>query len=194
LVNSANKVVRTSSAYQMLRAGGTFSRKINEAIPSSLSAGIYTMKIKIYNARTNKLLSENSFQIEVEKLKKNYFILTTERPLDTSIAFDETSWAKIKSDVALPAEIKLKYTYTNSTDQKYVARIVREVLDANDKVVYTRTGRWTMSPGEVDSLTFVQSLGKKMVAGEYRLRIRAFDSVAGTLLAENSFGFTIEFK
>lgn len=194
LINSAGKVVRTSSAYQTLLSGSVFKRKVNEAIPRSLAAGEYTVKIKIYNNRTNKLLVENSFNVEVEKLKQKYFVLDKDMPADTDIAFDSVTWGKIKSDALLPVNAKVKYSYTNSTAEKHVVRMVRELINSSGKVLSSRVGRWTMSVGEKDTVSFTQALTKTLQPGTYQIRLRAYDWTTKELLAENSFGFTVEFK
>jgi outer membrane lipopolysaccharide assembly protein LptE/RlpB len=194
LINSKNKIIKTASANKTLKVGGIFTSKVNEAIPRNLVAGEYAIKIKIFNAKTNKLLAENSFKIQAEKLKKKYFSLVGEMPVDTDIAFDKTAWGKVKTNVLVPNSLKLKYSYTNNTDKKHTAKMVRELVDSNSKVLETKTGKWVMKVGEKDSTTFTQAISTKLIAGEYAIRIRAYDWTSKELLAENSFGFKVELK
>ncbi|MFA6485912.1 MAG: carboxypeptidase regulatory-like domain-containing protein [Candidatus Magasanikbacteria bacterium] len=192
LVNSKNKVVKSAVANKSLKKGEAFTGKINEAVPSNLPAGDYTVKITIYDAK-NKAIDQNSFSITVEKKKNKYFSLG-EMTGATDIAFDAGVWAKIKTNVKMPASFKVKYSYINSTDAKHTVKMVRELIGPSGKAVQTKTGKWVMNAGEVDSLTFSQSLSASLPAGDYAVRIRAYDWTTKELLAENSFGFSVELK
>lgn len=194
LINSKNKIVKTASVNKTLKTKGVYVGKINEAVPSNLAAGEYTTKIKIFNAKTNKLLAENSFKIQVEKLKKKYFILAGELPVGTDIVFDSSAWKKVKSNVLLPVSLKLKYSYTNNTNKKHTVKMVRELIGQNGKVLAMASGRWTMKVGEKDSASFTQSLSKDLLPGTYQVRLRAYDLTTKELLTENSFGFVVELR
>jgi len=192
LLNSKNRVVRSMTSYKVIKAGATFEGKVNESFAKSLSAGEYTEKISIYIG--NKKVDENSFQITVEKLKKKYFILGGELPTPTDIAFDEKTWNKIKSDKVLPVAFKLKYSYTNNATEKKTIRMLREIVDENGKVVNRGYGKWIAGSGKTVFYSYSQNLSDKLSVGNYQLRLRAYDFTTQKLLAENSFGFTVELK
>ena len=151
------------------------------------------MRVRILSL-AGKVLEENSFKIQMEKLKKKYFILSSETPTATDIAFDEAVLKKVKSNLTLPATLKIKYSYTNNTEVKHTVKMVRELVNAGGKVLETKPGKWTMKAGEKDSTTFTQVLGGKLAAGGYMIRLRAYDWTSKELLAENSFGFVVELK
>lgn len=71
--------------------------------------------------------------------------------------------------------------------------MVRELVNSAGKVISTAKGKWVMAVGEKDSANFTQSIGK-LAAGDYTIRIRAYDFKSNELLAENSVGFTVELK
>ena len=194
LINSKNKVVKISSANKTLKKGENFTSKINEAMPNSLPAGVYTMKITIYDAK-NKIVDKNSFKVEMEKKKYKYFVLAGETTAPTDIAFDVGIWNKIKTGAKLPTTFKLKYSYTNSTAAKHTVKMVRELVNTDTgKVVESKSGKWVMIVGEKDSLTITQTLAAGLAAGDYQVRIRAYDWTTKEVLSENSFGFVVELK
>jgi hypothetical protein len=193
LVNTKNKAVTTVTLTKSFKKGERFVGKVNESLPANLPAGEYIVKVIVYDAK-NKLVDQNSFPVTMEKKKNKYLVLADELSAPADIAFDETSWNKVKTNVKLPTVIKLKYSYSNSTDAKHTIKMVRELLDSNGKVVQTRIGKWTMIVGEKDSLAFTQIIPATFAAGDYTIRIRAYDWISKELLAENSVGFSVEFK
>lgn len=193
ILNSKGKVVRTASATKSLKNGAVFSGSVDEAV-KGLPAGVYTVRIRIVNPTSGKVLEENSFKITVEKLKYRTFKMGAVSSADSLITFDETLLSKVKSNVRLPANFKLKYSYVNNTEAKQTIRMLREVVDAKGKVVSTKTGRWIMTPGEKDSVAFTQPVAANLAVGAYTLRIRALDSTTKEVIAENSVGFEIYLK
>ncbi|MDD2758582.1 MAG: hypothetical protein PHD72_04455 [Patescibacteria group bacterium] len=191
ILNSKGKAVKSLTAYKTIAKGATFSADVSETLASSLASGKYTFVVKIYNARTGKIFGSNSFKIT---LKKRYFILSSEKPAAGDITFDAKFYAKIKSNVLLPTAVKLKYTYTNSDSKKHTVRMIRELLNANGKVMEKKSGKWVMTPGEKDSTSFTQTLKNTLQPGAYMVRIRAYDWTTNEVLAENSFGFNVELK
>lgn len=195
LVNSKGKVVKQSTGSATLKPGSAYVKSISEAINKKLSPGEYIVKVKTLDAKTNKVLDENSFKITVEKLKKKMFILGEVSISDSAITFDQQKLAKVKSNVVLPANFSLTYGYVNNTDDNQIIRMTREVIDENGSVVSpAKAGNWTMKPGEKDSLAIKQPLVRNLSAGNYNIRIRAYDKKTGVILAENSLGFSVELK
>ena len=191
LLDSKGKVVKSSTTNKTLKKGVSFTGKINEAMPRNLKPGLYTERVRILDLK-GKVLADNSFKVEMEKLKKKYFTLNIETSV-ADIAFDTAALKKVKSNVALPSSLKLKYSYTNNTGVKHDVRMVRELVNSAGKVISTAKGKWVMAVGEKDSANFTQSIGK-LAAGDYTIRIRAYDFKSNELLAENSVGFTVELK
>lgn len=195
MIDTKGKVVKTTTAYQTIKAGATFKGAVSETISKTTKPGNYTVKVKMYNSKTNKLVDENSFKVEVEKLKNKYFALLGEAsPVDSSLLFDSSSLAKIKSNVVLPANFSVKYSYTNNTEKKQTVRMVRQLINAAGKVVDTKTGKWTMVPGEKDSSAFTQPVASNLAVGDYTIRIQALDYTTKAVLAENNLGFRVELK
>lgn len=195
LLNSKGKVVKQSTGSATLKPGSVYVRSISEAVGKNLSAGEYVVKVKTLDAKTNKVLDENSFTIEIEKQKKKMFVLGEVSVSDSALTFDQQKLAKVKSNVFLPVNFSLSYSYTNNTDVKQNIRMAREVMNENGTVVSSaKAGSWTMKPGEKDSLNTKQSLAGNLSAGNYTIRIRAYDKKTGELFAENSLGFSIELK
>ena len=73
-------------------------------------------------------------------------------------------------------------------------KMTRQLLDADGKVMQARSGRWTMTPGEKDSLSVRQPVAANLSAGSYSISIVAYDWKTKELLAENSLDFSIELK
>jgi hypothetical protein len=158
-----------------------------------LKPGEYTVKVKVIDSK-NKVLDENNFKINVEKLKVKHFVLGGVLTNSSDVAFDSATIKKVKSSVKLPTSLKLKYSYTNGTDEKHVVKMVRELVNESGKVLQTKLGKWDMNVGEKDSMSFTQSLASSLSAGNYSIRIRAYDWTTKELLAENSVGFSVELK
>ncbi|MBI5022879.1 MAG: carboxypeptidase regulatory-like domain-containing protein [Candidatus Magasanikbacteria bacterium] len=194
LLNSKGKVVSTASAVKTIKTGKSFQADISEAVNKKLTAGEYIVKVKILNAKTGKLIDENSFNIQVEKLKKKMFIMGGVSNSASDIAFDETILAKIKSNVPVPTMVNFHYSYTNNTEAKQVVKMVRQLLGADGKIMQTGSGKWTMKAGENDSLNVKQPVAVNLSAGNYSIRIVAYDWKTKELLTENSLFFSIELK
>lgn len=190
LVNSKGKAVRSVSTVKTIKNGGVFVGKINDAL-KGLAAGDYTEKIKILNAKTGKVLEENSFPITVEKLKKRTFKMGEVSDISSPVVFDEAMLAKVKTSAVLPYILKLKFSYANNTEEKQVIKMVRDLLNAKGKVVSSKRGRWVMVPGESDSSSFTQPVAANLSVGSYTMRIRALDWKTKEVLAENSAGFEV---
>lgn len=193
LVDSSGKVVKTLTVSKLIKPGIAFIGYVNENLAKNLLPGDYTVNI-IIKDKVGNLLDQNGFAITVEKIKKKYFILNTELPAATDISFDEALWNKVKSDVLVPANPKFKFYYTNSSGIAHTVRMVRELIGPDGKVIEKKTGKWQMAVGETESLSFVQAIGAKLVPGNYQLKITASDFTTREVLAENSFGYTVESK
>jgi hypothetical protein len=191
LLDSKGKVMKTTTATRVLKAGQIFNGEVNEAVLKTLKPGEYAVKIKIVQGKTTE---ENSFKINVEKLKQKYFILGAEQPVAKDIVFDVTTLTKNKSNTLLPINLKAKYSYTNTMGVKHIVKMVRELVGPDGKVLETRTGRWVMKAQETDKTNFTQALAKYLDAGTYMIRIRAYDWTSKEMLAENSIGFVVELK
>ena len=194
MVDSKGKITKATTAYRTIKAGATFKGVISETVAKTTKPGTYTVKVKMYNTKTNKLIDENSFKVEVEKLKKKYFTLGEVSSVDSAIVFDTASLAKIKSNVVLPANFSAKYSYTNNTGKKQTTRVVRQLINTAGKVVDTKTGKWIMASGEKDSFVFTQPVAGNLAAGTYTIRIQVLDFTSKAVLAENSLGFTVELR
>ena len=195
LINSVGKAVKSNTAIMSLKAGKSFARVVSEVLSKTLTPGEYMVRVAIYNADTSKLIDENSFKFTVEKLKQKYFTLNKNSAATSGdLLFDSTMMSKVKDGVKLPSMLELKYSYTNSTAQKHTVKMMRELLDANGKVVTIKNGKWQMAVGEKDSLTFFQPLSADLSAGSYTVRLRAYDWTTKELLAENSAEFMVEAK
>ncbi len=194
LINAKGKVAASAAVLKNLKAGQDFKADIKEAMSKALKPGDYTVKIKVINAKTGKLLDENSFPIVVEKLKKKMFVMGEVASIVSDVSFDEKTLAKIKSNAVLPVILKLKYSYTNSTEEKQVVKMTRQLLNSEGKVLSVKTGRWVMKVGEIDSLVFTQPVAGNLSAGNYTIRLAALDWKTGEVLAENSAGFSVELK
>ncbi len=193
LLDSKGKVVKTATATKSLKSGATFTGSVQDMISKTLKPGLYTERVRVLNTK-NKTLDENSFVINVEKLKSKVFSIGEVASLSSDLAFDGTVLSKVKTNVKLPTFIKLKYSYTNSTDKKHTTKMVRQLIDASHKVLQTNTGKWVMDAGEKYAQSFTQSLASTLSAGDYTLKITAYDWTTKELLAENSIGFAVELK
>ncbi len=191
LVNAKGKALTSTTVTKTLKAKVVFDGKVDEAVGAKLSPGDYVVKIKILDAK-NKVLDENSFPITVEKLKKKVFKLGAVAAADSAISFEEKNFSKVPRTGGLPVILKLTYTYSNTDSAPHKVKMVRELLDSVGKVIATKTGKWAMKVGEHDSQTFTQPVTPAWDAGNYSIRLRAYDAVSGDVLAENSLGFSIE--
>ncbi|TAN32622.1 hypothetical protein EPN28_03815 [Patescibacteria group bacterium] len=194
LLNSKGKVISTASTVKTIKAGQAFNAGVKQALNKKWPAGVYTMRVRVYNAATNKLLEQNSFQITIEKLKKKVFKLGAALSADSDVQFDQASLAKVKSGGGLPVIIKAKYSYTNNTGAKHVVKMVRELVNGSGKVVSTSKGKWTMAVDEKSSQSFTQPVAANLAAGSYAMRVKAYDWTSNELLAENSLGFEVALK
>lgn len=193
LLDNKGKVVKSATVSKTLKSKTSFNNDIKENLPKTLKPGTYTVKVMILGAK-NKVLEQNSFKIEVEKLKKKYFSLSANKPEINNLSFDQSVLDKIKSNVALPVQLKVKYNYINDSDVKQKIRMVRDLVGPNGKVLQTKTGNWNMKPGEEDSQNFTQPVTPNLLDGDYQVRIRAYNFTTKELLAENSLTFKVESK
>lgn len=193
LINSAGKVVKSTTASKTLRVDAILKTDVNEPVAKTLVPGDYTVKVKVLDNK-NKVLDENGFSITVEKLKQKMFVLGEIASNFSDIAFDEKTLAKVKSDAVLPVILKLKYSYTNSTEAKQIIKMTRQLLNSEGKVLDVKTGRWVMKVGETDSAAFTQPVAGNLSVGNYVIRVAALDWKTKEVLAENSVGFSVELK
>lgn len=192
LVNSKGKVFKTASLNKTLKKGASFVGKINEALPKSLPVGEYTIKVKILDAK-KKVLEQNSFQVNVEKLKKKYVTVSADQNGDDDIRFNLNAKV-VDKEFSLPFKLKLKYSYINSTETKQTIKMVRELVDGNGKVLEIKTGKWNMKAGQKDDLSFTQDVKTGLVVGEYQIRVTAYDWKTKDVLAQNSASFMVATK
>jgi hypothetical protein len=193
VLDAKGKVIFTTSGNVTLKPGQTFSKPVAQTLPKTWKPGEYTVKVKITDAK-NKLLDDNSFKIIVEKLKKKMFSLGEVQSTDSAVTFDATVLGKIKSEVVLPVNLKVKYYYVNNTATKQTVKMTRTLVNSVGKVVSTKTGRWSMKVGEKDNTTFTQPVAGNLAVGNYTIKIVAKDNKTGVVLAENSLGFVVELK
>jgi len=66
VVNKAGKVIRTSRATGSVKAGKAWAKNVNEALLSTMKAGNYTIKVRITDAKTGKLIAENAKTLTVK--------------------------------------------------------------------------------------------------------------------------------
>lgn len=190
LIDSQGKIVKSSTATTTLKPGGEFSRNINENLAQNLPVGDYTVKVTVNNGAQTEI---NSFDLAVEQMKNKYFVVNQELPTATDFSFDQATWNQLKSNVALPTTIKMKYSYTNNTGVVHTIKVVRQLVDQNGQAAATATGKWQMSIGKKTSYTFAQTLAKTLPAGDYTIRLQAYDWTTNELLDENNnFIFVIE--
>ncbi len=193
LLNAKGKVLKTATAIKNLKPGAVFKSDVKDTISKTQTPGDYTVKIKILD-KSNKPLEDNNFKFTVEKSKKKVFSMGTAAQAESDILFDQALLSKIKSGGAVPLMIRVKYSYTNNSGVKHQVKMVRELVDGDGKVVSSKAGKWQMSVGEKESMSAYQVLGPSLPAGDYQIRIRAYDWTTKELLAENSLGFAIELK
>lgn len=193
IVNSKGKVVKRATGAATLKAGADLKKDISEAVDKTLPPGNYTVKVRIMDLK-NKALADNSFDIAIEQLKQKYFVLGEVASSDGVLMFDSAALAKVKSNVRLPANLRLKFSYENKTSAKQIIKMVRELIDQNGKAVSVKTGKWRMLPGEKSSAAFIQPVAGNLSAGSYTIKLTAKDAKSGETLAENSLTFTIEIK
>ncbi len=193
ILNDKGKVVKRTTGAVTMKAGAELKKDVSEAIDKKLPPGNYTIKVRILDSK-NKALADNSFDITVEKLKMKYFVLGEVAFQDSAVSFDAAVLSKVKSNVVLPANLKLKFSYENLTLAKQTVKMVRELLNQDGKVVSSKAGKWVMKPGEKDSAAFTQAVAGNLSAGSYTIKITAKDYKSGETLAENSLTFIIELR
>lgn len=194
LLNSKGKAVITAQASKLLKVGAAFKGEVNQKLDAKLPAGDYVSKVKILDAKTGKVLSENSFSVKIEPLKKKIFVLGSVSVADGALMFDQTSLSRVKSNTGLPVILKLKYGYTNGASQATV-KMVRQLLGPDGKVLATKTGKITAKAGEKVDVSFTQPVAGNLSVGSYTIRLRAYDWKNGQeILAENALGFGVELK
>ncbi len=193
MLDAKGKVMANVSANKTLKSSATFTGNISQNLAKNLKPGEYSIRVKIVGAK-NKVLEENSFKFEVEKLKKKYFVLNKDVSSDSLITFDAKSLAKIKSNLVLPTNLQAKYNYLNDTELNQKIKMVRQLVSKEGKILETKTGKWTVKSGKSENQTFVQKLTEKLTAGVYMIRIQAYNQDGNSLLAENNLEFTVEFK
>ena len=192
VLNNKGTVVVSTQAFRNIKAGAEVSVDVQQLIGRYWTPGIFTERIRIYDAK-GSLLDENSFSFTVEKFKFKYLV-RGELGSDNAIAFDQAVWEKNRFDVKLPTVLRVRYSYTNQTEVKQDVRMIRDIVDVLGKVVETRRGRWVMNPQEIDRLTFSQNLSGTLAPGNYTMRVRALDFKTGEVIAENSLTFGVELK
>lgn len=192
LLDSKMKTVKIVSANSKLKPKTYFRGKVDETLVKNMKAGVYKEQVQILV--NNKVVAENSFEIQVEKLKKKYFSLGAVTDTSSDVNFVESSLKQVKSNLSLPSSFSYIYSYPLSAHKKQVIRLSRDLVDPNGKVIESITGRWNIKSGEPGRKFIRQTLSDKMINGDYRIRIRVFDDKTKVLLAENSLEFNIELK
>lgn len=69
ILNEKGKAVRTASAVNTLKPGGSFDGKVNELLSKGLPVGGYSVVVSVYDSKTKKLLDQNKFEIQIAENK-----------------------------------------------------------------------------------------------------------------------------
>lgn len=187
-----NKLVKRSAGSRTIKPGGSFTNKISETIPRSYKPGDYTIVIKVLNQK-NKVLDQNSFTIAVEKEKKKYLTVGEVNDSESDLSIDSAVLAKANNK-SLPVSFRIKFSYTNNGDVRQVVRMIRELLNEDGKAIQSKSNKWIMAPGEKDTISVTQALANNLPAGNYTLRLAAYDWKTKELFAENSVPLIVGLK
>jgi hypothetical protein len=87
--------------------------------------------------------------------------------------------------------VKYTYSYKNETTKPLKVSIVRQVVDANGKVISQATGSRTLSKGQKMSFNATSALSNKLAVGTYTVKVKILDAKK-VVLDENSFDFTVK--
>lgn len=96
-----------------------------------------------------------------------------------------------KTSVQPASSLQFNYSYPNETEKNVRIRIVRQILNANNKIVSSVQAYNTVKAGGVFSFNVKQLIGRYWTPGEYVARVRIYD-LTGKMLDENSFNFVVE--
>ncbi len=183
VLDANGKVVAQVNSSASIAKGKTFKSSASNLLSSKLADGNYTIKVKVMDSK-NKLLGENSFDVTVKKPLPPPSI-STNNP-DSKVVI-----TGLKVDYKPGSAVKYTYSYKNETGKPVKVKIVRQVVDANGKVVGEVDGTRTLSKGQAVKFNATSSLSKKLATGTYTAKVKVLDS-KNVVLAENSFDFNVK--
>lgn len=160
-------------------------------------AGDKNIYFKFYLANTKE---SNLYKIKV-KLKENYTpAAATSTASSTEPKLGSIEPVKISNLVIDATNLQLKpnnllkytYQYRNETDKPSRVRVVRQVVDSNNKVVAQGGGFRSINKGSDFKYSVSELLPRKLSDGVYKVLIKVNDFYSNKLIVQNSFDFQIK--
>ena len=87
--------------------------------------------------------------------------------------------------------MKYTYSYKNETTKPLKVSIVRQVVDANGKVISQATGSRTLSKGQTVKYNVTSALSAKLANGTYTVKVKVLDAKK-VVLDENGFSVMVK--
>ncbi|MCX6779638.1 MAG: hypothetical protein NT034_00455 [Candidatus Magasanikbacteria bacterium] len=89
------------------------------------------------------------------------------------------------------SSVAYTYTFKNETDKTLKIKVLRQVVNADGKVVTKVNSTASIGKGKTFKSNAVNSLNSKVTEGNYTVQVKVMDS-KGNLLGENSFDLTVK--
>lgn len=192
LVNGQNEVLESAKLKLKLRSGETFSRNVSQLVSKKLLSDTYSIRIKVLDSRGIQI-DTNEFAFTIVAQKQKVFSLSSGEAAN-DLVFDQTLVAKYEVPKVLSTPINLGYSYTNTSGAVQHLKAVRQLVNAEGKVIASAPGGWVLKPGESFGRKFVQNIPANLLPGEYSIRVAAYDKVTNSLVVENKLLLTISEK
>jgi len=187
VIDEKGKVIASVTGSASVAKGKTFTSKAVNFLNSKLVNGTYTIKVQVLDFKTGKLIDQNSFDVTVKKP------LPPPPPpsISTNNPDSKVVITGLKVDYKPGSAVKYTYSYKNETTKPLKVKIVRQVVDANGKVVSQADGTRTLSKGQKMSFNATSALSKKLAVGTYTVKVKLLDA-KNVVLDENGFDFVVK--
>lgn len=97
-----------------------------------------------------------------------------------------------KLQYAPNSNVYYTYQYTNTTDKTQKIKIVRQVLDAKNKVMHGASGTRVLKSEKSFKFNASSLLIKTLKNGDYTIKIKILDAKTNKVLDENGFNITVK--
>jgi hypothetical protein len=192
LWNAKGKLVAQNSASRFLKNGQVFTVPFQQSLSYRLEPGVYKVAVTAKNS-AGTILEENSFQINVEKLK--YKVITFGEPTNgTNLAFVDASLAKVKANTLLPKSFSLNLAYTNSAAKNQTIKLTRELISPSGKSTTQAVVTRTVKGNSTSQLFIYPAFSTTLENGNYTVKITVSDAKTKEVLTTASLPVVVELK
>lgn len=168
-LNGNGKLIKKASTIAKLKSGESFNGRIRESIAKKMAPGRYSMRVRIQDAISKKILDEQTFTFQVKAPVKMKWKAGTQT--QTGVLRLQRTALTGKTD--LPSTLTIKYQIASLDQKPTTIFLTREFVDAAGKVVSASNGTRTVAGRATVAVVARESLPLNLGSGLYTMKIEA---------------------